>query len=426
MENQPIEAAGYPDGAQKDLPTRMALVVGGDSYLPHAKLISEALTGTGFIVELVLCETDGNAAVSQRQITRFGADKIPLACQSVREDELGAPSFLDRYDVIYFGACGKSSRQFLEKVRTYRKQRQRRLPVTICAFPGVLYYIQTYGQWCRQAADILLFNERRTLRDYRSACRYLFHISSENAVLFGYPMSKETDSAPGQRNDLVYVDQNILPRKKKDRIQLYKKLLVFASQTNFTKLVILARSLPEENSNHQVARSLHVQTLVDEILETYDPRIPVVIEYGPPHRALRSCALCLGVTSTVLIEAINAGIPTVPIIAKGVSGRFGGWRLFQKSPMAMTLDDLISGRPVQQPSQRWVDENLHVPGPQDKEKLVHKIRSLLRDSCARRDSARPLLSLHCSSGATGRIQLVWLNTLICRVFDTIVHSKIRY
>ncbi|KZL07209.1 hypothetical protein PsAD2_04181 [Pseudovibrio axinellae] len=386
----------------------MGLIVAADSYLPHALKVHEAFQNKNWSISLILCSQNGQITLSKRQLKRFQVAHIEIEDQHLSLDDLKSNTgFLCKYDAVYLGLPAHHARN---ELRILKGTKTDKPPITISAFPGVLYYIQTYGQWCRAGSDILLFNDRRTFADYAKACKYLFGTTSENAVLFGYPSFANLPANNNGKN-LVYVDQNILPKRKTDRKNLFTKIISIGEKNDFEKVVFLARNRPEEKSNHNNATCSHVETIVSEICNEGSSQIGVEVNYGSPQDVLLDCKLCLGINSTVLLYSMFLGIPTAPLKTPGAFGRFGGVRLFQKTRMAMSINELLNGRTVKMPTKEWSDANLLPSTDANKNLLLETVEARI---------ATPLPA-RCLPNKLGTLMIA---RFICRAFDILLHYKV--
>lgn len=332
----------------------MCLIVSEDSYLPHAYQLYSTVKRETWEISLLLCEKNLQQTISQRQINRFDLSHIKKEKFLLNLDKMNS-EILKKYDAIYIGLpsnyCNKLINAINENDNTLHLR-------TICSFPGLLYYIQTYGLWCRAGADLLLFNDKRTLKDYELACRLMFGVDSSNALLFGYPAIRSITLKKSNRKTLLYVDQNIVPRQLEIRRELYHQIILIANERGFERVVFLARNKINERSNHNVNPTSHIATLVNELTKNNDYGVEIIIDYGDPKNWLKSCHMCISINSTVLLFAVHLGIPAVSLNTQGANGRFGGLRFFQKASLAMSSNDLKSGKKVEIPDKKWIYQNI--------------------------------------------------------------------
>lgn len=352
---------------------KILLLVAADSYLPHSVKIWETLQESNWEVQIAFCFYGCQKLISKRQIERFGASEIPTSKHTydlANLDQLTNAAC--DFNAVFLGLPGHYTRDILKKIRCKNLSNQNNYTITVSAFPGILYYIQTYGQWCRCSSDIILFNDKRTLNDYEVACKYLFGIPSSNSLLFGYPTLGKIEWDKENATNLVYIDQNLLPYRYSDRKELYKKIISLGIKKKYKKIIFVGRNLLSENSNHKVNHSNHLDSIISEIRKDFSSS-PIEISYDPPSLSLRNCALCLGITSTVLLEAIYAGIPTAPINTKGVTGKFNGAKLFQKTDFSRSIEELLDNRSISLPSDKWLDDNLEATTPSTQSDFIEHL-----------------------------------------------------
>ncbi|MES0809980.1 DUF6716 putative glycosyltransferase [Roseibium sp. SCPC15] len=335
-------------------------MIGADSYVPHADAIASTFRTEGWKLELFIVSKEERPVVSERQLRRMAhsIDGLQLLSpQLLPTDKLFAPSFWQQFEAAFLGLHGTLAKKVLD-LHKCQQRRNSKTPLTICCFPGVSYYLQTYGQWLRAGADIVLFNEPRTYKDYKRINRIFSNKPPDNSLIFGYPTLTNLDKKSDNNKSILYIDQNILPKGYKNRRNLTRKLFDLAEARPDATLRILARNKPTENSNHNAPDRTHIQFLVDEVRRTRKETSNIIVEYGPPREYLPEASLCIGITSTILLHSMYLGIPTVPLRIKGVRGEFNGFNLFQKSPMAMAIDDLISLKSIPALDHAWTCENI--------------------------------------------------------------------
>lgn len=397
---------------------RIGLIVGADSYLLQAQALADVFSAENWDIEIFCATRDGSPVVSERQLNRDKAASAEVVSSHFDLDHPPRDWAINwgDFDALFVGLPALRSSRFLKFVETLPTRGKAR-PVTISSFPGVLYYLQSYGQYSRSAADILLFNERRTFDDYRLLRRiFPFIFNGANEVLYGYMSVGGISKSEDSRAPIVYIDQNVLPESYEHRKAVFSKLIKYANEHAKRELIFLARNEPGEQSNHACPDHHHVDFLVREILKEQDVTVPVSVSYAAPRDILKECSVCIGFTSTVLIEAICASIPTVVLRADGVSGSFNGAKLFQDTSFAVSIDELASIKQPPQPCNSWMEENIFVPGPEEKKALIENVENLIQ-------SRETLSKPHWRKRF--RPSPVILKPFL-RVFDFWLHRKLNY
>jgi hypothetical protein len=359
----------------REWPVRVALIIGADSYVPHADAIASAFSARGWKLELFILSRDGTPAVNNRQLSRMVHSTDGLCQLEPKEltlNRIFSSTFWKGFDAVFLGVHGTLAKKVLDLLKKPAAISTPH-PLAICCFPGVSYYLQSYGQWLRARADIVLFNERRTYQDYKKVRKFISRKKPENALLFGYPSLTDISREPVQSNSILYVDQNVLPAGYKDRLELVEKLFDLAEARPEYTLRILARNKPTEQSNHNALGRTHIETLVEEVRRQRSSGCNLVVEFGAPKDYLATTSLCLGITSTILLHAMYLGISTIPLRVNGVRGAFNGYKLFQKSPMAMQIEDLIAEKPACNLDSAWAHANILATNDQTKMDLCEMV-----------------------------------------------------
>ena len=359
----------------------LCVLVSADSYLPHAKLVASALERAGWKVHTLHLKLQGGG-ISARQFQRFGYAfdiSATISLQSI--EQLLNQCDLFQYDAVFLGIPGTSVHAIDQQLIAHSSKYGIERPITLSCFPGVLYYTQSFGQWLRSNSDILLFNERRTFRDYTLLKRFFLVKDTGNAFLLGYPSLKDFPPAKiktKSKETYVYVDQAILPKTYENRLALFTKLVELAELKPKTDLIFLSRSVVGEHSNHDIEPRLHCSNIVSAILDEKRNCSNVSISYQSPEEVLPIASLCIGISSTVLLAALHSGIPVASLVEEARSDPFNGYRLFRHSGFATSIQKIKDGVFNLEPSPNWLDDNIHVPGAAEENKLVEKIEFMCR------------------------------------------------
>ena len=423
---------------------KIAIILGADSYVAHAKQFAQALGSDYPDIHFFILSDHGTPAISDRQFGRFFPD-TPPPYEYLQKELLCTQEFIENFHAIFLGIPGTAIYRFTQWMRRLDLPQDTTRPLIATTFPGVQYTIQTYGQWTRRHADIVMFNDRRTFQNYRVAARALFHTDPDNALLFGYPFdnlervakkwtpvfrektpdTKNRDHtrdpdpvrpAPtdAPRKKIVFIDQHAMPQSYEDRKYLVQKLVQYAASRPDERIIILGRSTPNEVSNHSPEENAHIEQLLNEVKKERGAQDNITLSYAPATDILPGACLCIGINSTLLIQAIWAGIPTVALKTRGTDGPFNAYRLFQKSRFALSFDDMIDGQMPRAPSARWLHDNLLISTDETREKLRLKMAALV---------ARPRTITHhgdwMTKHPTARIKK------ICALWDKGMHAFIR-
>ena len=259
-------------------------------------------------------------------------------------------------DVVFFCCSGRRIWTVIQEFGQDGIER----PLFVSCFAGVTLYRQEVGFSHRIASDIILFNSKKNVEDYKHHCKRL-GASHENAFLLGFPSltgvaTRSDVSLPPRR--VLFVDQNIVPHSKADRIALARFLIAYAQAWPDRKIIVQCRNQNGHNSAHP--SKYHLPELL--LSSTTDRMVPpnLAIKYDTPQEALDWCDLCLGFASTLLINAITRGISTAIISDFGWRASFGN-RLFLGSGLERCFDDIRNDVLPTRPNPEWLEANVSRP-----------------------------------------------------------------
>lgn len=231
------------------------------------------------------------------------------------------------YDTIFIGLGGRKLYYFIKKLRDNYSD----LPILSVAFPGVTYNMQERGFIARVNADNILFNSIKNHQDYCAFCND-YDTSPSNGVVTGFPQLIGAQSKgynfPPKR--IIYVDQNIVPASKRLRLLMLRKLISYAELYPDREILIISA---KQNNAH-----ICLYPLDDNNLKS-----PPNISYirGNAAAYLADTDLCIGFSSSILIESIARKIPTVSISDFGLRKIYGN-QLFEKSGIFQPFSKILS------------------------------------------------------------------------------------
>ena len=331
---------------------RVAFLVSYDAYLYASLSIAKSLKDKN--VEAcfyILSDFDG---ISQRLVNNLKSEINNVT--NISSDHFLA-SESDRFDVIFCGVGGKKLSGFLEKFCLKFRHTAGR-PMTVTLFPGLTAYNQYAGMAARVKSDIILFNSKRNFDDYKTFCTE-FKLDSDNGLLFGFPkllsLTKKPPVRPAAIKNVLYVDSNIVPSTYEARDYIADRLVAYAEKFTDRKLTVLLRNKPSERNAHQ-----SVYCLKRMILKN-NPRLKNIdFSYENVTDILKKTDLCIGVSSTVLTEAIFANIPTAILSDFGIKEELGNVAFLGsgafRSFTQLSEDDIPVGVDPD-----WHDENITLP-----------------------------------------------------------------
>ncbi|MFQ1817486.1 DUF6716 putative glycosyltransferase [Aeromonas veronii] len=212
-----------------------------------------------------------------------------------------------------------------------------------------------YSILSRASSDLILFNCKADYEKYLSLGQEL-RFSTDNAYCFGYPQLIGVNVIPShQQKDIIFFEQVIVPATFSERCYLLQKLVNLAQAFPEKQVWIKPRCKPGGRTIHK--QKWHLERL-RKLLRI---RLPdnLCFTYEPVEQLLSRTALCLTISSTVAIEALARGIPTVIISDFGIR-RDIHTASFVGSGCLAAIDQVIAGY-LPKPNQEWLDDYIKIP-----------------------------------------------------------------
>jgi hypothetical protein len=233
-------------------------------------------------------------------------------------------------------------------------------PVCITTFPGIASYRQHVGFSQRVTSDILLLNSPWNMAAYRQFCKHI-GASDQNGFILGFSAllgRKARTSYKTVPERVMYVDQNIIPRPHRQRLQLARQLLNYAQQFPARELIIQCREHEGNRTAHPLKHSLV------KLLHTANQGKPlpqnIRINYHQSLETLETCDLCISFCSTLLIHAIACNIPVAVLTDFGMR-KSSGLFYFDGSGLQTNFAELLAGKNPPPPNAAWLEEYITFP-----------------------------------------------------------------
>lgn len=334
---------------------KILFVISYDAYADIAARLAPVFLSKGASVQYLFLERDsGRDIVVNGTLTKALRKTGEFSYAS--DSNLAASVRAAACDVVFFCCSG---RRIWNVTREFEHLDGDR-PLFVSCFAGVTLYRQDVGFSHRVASDIVLFNSKNNVKDYKKFCRK-HGASDENAFLLGFPsligVRPRTDVRSSLRT-VLFIDQNVVPYSKGDRTALSRFLVDYAIAWPDRELIVQCRDHSGHNSAHPPKYQL------PKLLLSSSPSgvLPknLVVKYDAPQEALGRCDLCLGFASTLLINAVSRKIPTAIIADFGWKASFGNL-LFQHSGLEATFDGIRNDVLPVGPDSEWLDANISKP-----------------------------------------------------------------
>ncbi|ASP35863.1 DUF6716 putative glycosyltransferase [Labrenzia sp. VG12] len=333
---------------------KVLALAGYDSFLNTARLIAPTFQRQGAEVEYALVRARKTKQITPEQVAELGIGRTIGEIDLIDFCESGA---IAQYDIVLACLEGLSSRRLFQFLPEYGARR----PVIISVYPGLVLRYLFDGLSTRAPADFLWLNCKRDMREYERMCDG-YGIDASNARLFGNGSVLDKIQRESQASDngpIVFFEQAVIPRHYHERRFLVEQLFTMARRHPSTEILIKARVNGGRATLHRTWYA--IDSLFREVASDSGQSAPPnlnLTEESTSHLLARA-SLCLTVSSTVAVEALHAGIPTVIINDFGAHDDYG-LQYFYGSGLLKSFDQIdLNNLPVVERS--WLEEFTHDP-----------------------------------------------------------------
>lgn len=294
-------------------------------------------------VDLIVVATDLTA--SSRQIedavadTRFTGGRTPVtAINAVLADHR-----LVSADAVFVCCRGPIAELLLAELSARGSQR----PVLVSGLPGISVPAKWRGVAHRAQADLFVLHSEREIADYRS-------LAVERGIDMDFVLATLPFAQPRRatesitRDSIVFATQAIVPRALAERERLAAILVTVAEANPNLRVVLKVRALEGEPQTH----------VEEHPIETLFPTLRpgnLIVASGPMREHLDRAVGFASVSSTAVMEAVAAGVPSLLLNDFGVSGELIN-EVFVGSGLLGTGDELVELR-FRNVDDTWRDAN---------------------------------------------------------------------
>ncbi len=253
--------------------------------------------------------------MTEKQVDTF---TLGAGIKWVTIETLAGRQLLSEYDIVLSCLEGLSTRRLMHHVQFLRKR-----PLLISAYPGLVLRYAHDGFSMRTASDLFWLNSIADLQAYRDMCG-AFGLPSDNARVFGVAslLRKPIRKPDAERGPVVFFEQAIIPRYRDERLFLCEQLIHLAQRFPQYEFVLKPRVVGSEATVHR--SQYPIVPLFDEAVSRLNSRpLNLRISTASATELIEAASHCLTVSSTVAVEAINAGVPTAIVSDFGAHEDYG-------------------------------------------------------------------------------------------------------
>lgn len=313
-----------------------------DSFVKWGASLLDTLPDD-WTVELVIVATALTA--SDRQVTdavagsRFAQRQLPR----LRISELSADRRIGDADAVFVCCRGPIAELLLAELSARGPQR----PVLVSGLPGISVPAKWKGIAHRAQADLFVLHSKRELREYRELAAE--HGTDVEFALATLPFARVRHAVgEGLADSIVFATQAIVPLAVADRQRLAQILVTVAEANPGLRVVLKVRAIAGEAQTHTEEHPL------EDLLPTHTPP-NLVVEAGAMLAHLKRAVGFASVSSTAVMEAISAGVPSLLIDDFGVDRDLIN-EVFVGSGLLAPSSELVAGR-FRVVNDGWRDQN---------------------------------------------------------------------
>ncbi|WP_425308829.1 DUF6716 putative glycosyltransferase [Ammonicoccus fulvus] len=234
-------------------------------------------------------------------------------------------------------------------------------PVLVTGLPGISFPANELAVRHRQGFDLMVLHSHRERSAYAEVS---LRMAGPEIALAHLPFLRMVPPTPAGGNEVVFAAQSLVPAEPERRRALLGAL---AELPSTLRPVVKVRALAGERQAH------NERYPYAELWRGMEQKREIEFRAGSMAVALRRAAGFVTVSSTAVLEAIAAGVPSLVLDEWGVSGELIN-AVFADSGLLGGLDDLAAGR-FATPHPDWLRDNYFHPGTDND--WVERIRDLV-------------------------------------------------
>ena len=290
-----------------------------DSFGKVGMTMLAACRRAGAETRMVLLDVQGRT-LSRRQ--RVEIQRIDTKTKVTRHPwtsriKLGKELF-DNSDAVILALDGKRSRDTLLLLQALWTNQKRR-PLLVSAYPGILFRHQLEGMMDRAGVDLLCLNSPIDFETYSKGCHAL-NMDSTNAAVTGLPILWDLHprTLTEKQGTLLFFEQPSVPSNPLQRHYLCRQLEHLAKQWRENLVIFKPRISSLERTLHR-----HHGEMATRIRKLSKTTPNLKISHKPASHLLRQCSCAITVSSTAALEAMAMGISTRIVADLGLNETLG-------------------------------------------------------------------------------------------------------
>ncbi|SBO44577.1 DUF6716 putative glycosyltransferase [Cyanobium sp. NIES-981] len=330
---------------------RIAAIASFDSFGKTAMTILSQCRREQARTTLYLLEVQGRR-LSRRQLLEI--QRIDARVTIVRQEWQALRqirSSLADLDALVLGLDGQRTRELELLLRA--DVQPGGWPLTISAYPGILFRHQIEGMMDRSGVDLLCLNSPVDLDLYVQACRAL-GLNSDNAVVTGLPILWNLHPGRRGRGDqptIVFFEQPSVPANPLQRHYICNRLNDLAKRWPDHTVIFKPRTSGVERTLHR--RHGEMASRIEKLMRK-SPNLQ--INYKPSLALLRQCGCAITVSSTAAMESMAMGISTRIVADLGVNETLGN-HYFMGSNTVRSFEAIIDDPFTPIHDESWLDSH---------------------------------------------------------------------
>lgn len=360
---------------------RVTVVADFDSFLRAAATHALGLERLGASIryDLVFARL---GQVSDAQLADIGLASSVVRTRSMAD--VTSRAYLEQEDVVVLALSGLRTRRFLARFHRAFVGAKRR-PVVVTLYPGLIFRFHLEGMTSRMGADLLLLNSPLDLRLYETALGAM-GLVNRNAMCAGLallPPRMPPREARAPRT-VLFTGQPTVPEGREERRYVVASLIRKAREFPDAQWLLKPRHRRGETTLHRA--TFHYEDLLEDIARS--ERIPdnFSVVHGPIGELFGITDLCLTVSSTAALEALQMGVPTRVLTDLGVHEHLGN-HFFAESGLCAELDEVRPDAGWREPDPSWWSDR--VSSAADHAPRVHERLASLLEAQRESDAALP-------------------------------------
>ena len=281
---------------------RLLVIASHDSFIKNGLYIGEFFNTNGFEIEY-------HITISDKKIDKDHLKQIGLVESFTNGSLISSFENIikEKYDAILLSLTGNHIKAFVNLFNDYyKKNNDKKRPVLITGYTGILHERSYIGFSNRLGADVVFLNSKSDY-DYFSNLLIKLNIPIDNLFITGLPyLDKiEKEKINIEKPGVLFAGQTLFPRKLSERAYILDRFIKLAIDNPDIDFYFKPRHKLKQTTFHSM--TFHYEKILKRLSSKYSIPPNFKFTYERIDLLIRKTNLCVSVSSTAVLEALALG-----------------------------------------------------------------------------------------------------------------------